>query len=126
MSSSRQPVIKTFIAGADLSAKQYYFVKIGTADNQVILAGANEKTVGILMNAPESGQRAEVAVAGGALLKISEAIDALELLTPTSTGVGEQCDAADEWCGAVAMEGGAANDVIEVEVAKFYASKSDA
>ena len=126
MSSSRQPIIKGFRAGADLSAKQYHFVKIGTSDDQVVAAGANEKTVGILMNAPASGELAEVAVGGGALLKINEAVDALKLLTPTSGALGEVCDAADEWCGAIAMEGGAQNDVIEVEVAKFYASKSDA
>jgi hypothetical protein len=79
------------------------------------------------MNAPISGERAEVALpGGGGLLKINEAIDALELLTPTSGALGEQCDAADEWCGAIAQEGGAQNDVIEVLVAAFYSSKSDA
>lgn len=128
MSSYRQPIIKTFKAGADLSAKQYYFVKWDSVAGQVVVAGANEKTAGILMNAPTAGQDAEVALpGGGGLLKLGEAsLAAGVLLTPISGGAGEQCDAADEWCGAILQEAGTLNDVKEVYVTGFYASKSDA
>lgn len=127
MSSFREPIIKAFKAGADLSSSQYNFVKIGTADDEVIEATANDKTVGILMNAPGSGERAEVALpGGGALLELAEALAALDLITPTAAGIGEQVDAADEWCGAYAQEAGAIGDVIEVFVTAFYSSKSDA
>lgn len=126
MSSYRQPIMKTFIAGADLSAKCYGFVKIGASDTMVVAAGLNEKTVGVLMNAPKQGERAEVALpGGGALIKLTEAVPALGLLTPTATGFGEQCDAADEWCGAQIMKAGVLNDVVECYVTGYYASKSD-
>jgi len=101
-------------------------VKIGATDDAVIAAGANEKTVGILMNAPGSGQRAEVAIGGGAKIKLAEALTALELVTPTAAGQAEQVDAADEWCGALLMQAGASGDIVECLVKHFYSSVSDA
>jgi hypothetical protein len=53
----------TFIAGADLSAKQYYLVKL-TADNTVDLAGAGEQAIGVLQNKPTIGLAARVRVFG--------------------------------------------------------------
>lgn len=128
MSSSRAPIIKAFIAEGDLSTKQYLFVKYGTTNKQIVVAGANEKTIGILMNAPVAGERAEVAMkGGGGLLKLGEAsLSAGDLLTPTSAGKGEQADAADEWVGAELCEDGTSDDVKEVFVTGYYASKSDA
>jgi hypothetical protein len=127
MSSINQPRMKTFKNLNDLSAKQYHFVKIGTTDEHVVVAGANEKTIGILMNAPVANEPAEVAIfGGGGLIKLTETLSALALLTPTSTGGGEQVDAADEWCGAQILEGGASGDVVECIVLANFASKSDA
>lgn len=128
MSSIRQPKIKIFTAAADLSSKQYCFVKYANGGAGVDVCGANEKSCGILQNAPASGEPAEVALpGGGALLKLGEAsLSAGDLLTPTSGGTGEQCDAADEWCGAILAEDGTTNDVREVDVVSFYSSKSDA
>lgn len=128
MSSSRAPIIKAFIAEGDLSTKQYLFVKYGTTSKQVVVAGLNEKTIGILMNAPEAGQVAEIAMkGGGGLLKLGEAsLSAGDLLTPTASGTGEQADAADEWVGAELCDDGTTNDVKEVFVTGYYASKSDA
>lgn len=117
MSSYHKSNMKTFKAGADLSAKQYHFMKIGTNDDEVIIAGAGQNTIGVLMNAPVSGEPAEIAMpGGGALLKLDEAVSALDLLTATSSGQGEQVDAADEAVSAMAIEGGADGDVIEVAV----------
>lgn len=128
MSSIRQPIIKIFAAAADLTTHQYKFVKFASAGAGVDVAGANEKTCGVLMNAPDSGEPAEVAMpGGGGLLKLGEAsMSAGDLLTPISGGRGEQCDAADEWCGAVLQEDGTTDDVKEVFVTGFYSSKSDA
>jgi len=129
--SFRQPIIKAFVAGADLRNYQYCFVKWSGAQGpgaQVVRAGANEKACGILQNAPNSGEVAEVAIpGGGALLKLGEAsLSAGDYLTPTSSSDGEQCDAADEFCGAILEEDGTSGDVKEVTVTSFYCSKSDA
>lgn len=121
------PNIQALVAGEDLSSYKNMFVKFGTDGSLVMKAGANEKSCGVLMNAPTSGQIAEVArPGGGAMLKISETVTPNKLLTPTSGSLGEVCDASDEWCGAIAQSDGVANDIIPVQVAAFYASVTDA
>ena len=53
----------TLKAGADLSAKQYFFVKID-ANGDAVLAGNGQNAIGILQNAPTEGEAANIAVAG--------------------------------------------------------------
>lgn len=127
MSVSRKQRIETYKAEGNLSSDQYKFVKRGTKDGTVVLAGANDKTVGILQNEPEDGLPAEVAMpAGGALLKISETVARGKQLTPTALGLGEVVDMAGENVGAIADVSGVANDVIGVEVTNMQAHVSDA
>ena len=64
-----QPFKITLEAGADLSTKQYYFVKLDNAGKAVVCDGATDKPVGVLQNNPTSGQAAEVVVVG--LTKVS-------------------------------------------------------
>ena len=53
----------TLIAGADLSAKQFYAVKLDS-NGAAVLAGDGEDAVGILQNKPASGQAANVRIVG--------------------------------------------------------------
>jgi len=116
----------SFVAGEDLSDYQYHFVYL-TDDNEVKHAGANKKTVGILLNAPEEGETASVALVGQiAKLKISETVAVTKLLTSTSGSEGEVVDAAGEWAGAMALQAGVEDDIIEVLVTAFTAHASDA
>lgn len=55
----------TLVAGADLSAAQYKFVKLDASGQAVLVAAATDKPIGILQNNPASGQEAEVTVSGG-------------------------------------------------------------
>lgn len=64
-----QPLKISLEAGEDLSAKQYYFVKLDTNGKAVVCTGATDKPVGVLQNNPTSGQAAEVTVVG--LTKVS-------------------------------------------------------
>lgn len=52
------------VAGADLSAKQYHFVKLNTSKQVVICAATTDLPIGVLQNKPTSGQAAEVVMAG--------------------------------------------------------------
>lgn len=54
----------TLNAGADLSSSQYCFVKMDTADNQVVLAGDGDKAIGVLQNKPKQNQAAIVRIYG--------------------------------------------------------------
>ena len=121
-----QPNLKAYKAGADLSSKQYHFVKLSAIDT-IVACGANEKPIGILMNKPVQGEAAEVALpGGGAKLKISENVALQKVLTSTVDGAGEVADAAGEWVGAEAIQAGSTNDVISVLVILLQAQASDA
>jgi hypothetical protein len=122
-----EPKIYTFTAGADLSSYKNRFVKFGADYETVAICGANERAIGVLMNAPESGERAEVAViGGGAKLEIDEAVALGKLITSKALGLGEVADAGGEWCAAIAMQDGVQGDVISVNLIGMQAQASDA
>lgn len=112
MAASLEPVIQAFEAGADLSALQYTFVKHGADGKKVVGAGADEKSVGILMNAPKSGEQAEVAVAGGAKLKSGGTIGLGASIRSDAAGVGKAVTSG--FAHAIAMDSAVANDIIPV------------
>jgi hypothetical protein len=63
---SNYAVKATLVAGEDLSAKQYHFVKIDNGTGQAVAVdGATDRPVGVLQNNPTSGQEAEVLIVGG-------------------------------------------------------------
>jgi hypothetical protein len=70
----------TRVAGADLSSSQYYYVKLSTTDTVIVCAAATDVPIGILQNAPTSGQDATIMVTGiskvnsNAALSIGDAI----------------------------------------------------
>jgi hypothetical protein len=59
-----QPLKISLSAGADLSTKQYYFVKLDSNGDAVVCAAATDVPVGVLQNKPTSGQAAEIVVIG--------------------------------------------------------------
>lgn len=61
MQSNLQSI--TLLAAADLSAKQFYGVKVDS-NGKAALAGAGDMCIGVLQNKPESGQAATVAYGG--------------------------------------------------------------
>jgi hypothetical protein len=66
MAVQRDGMDVTFTAGADLSAKQYYFMEQSTTDNQVSTTNAaTDRSIGVLQNKPAaSGRAALVRVLG--------------------------------------------------------------
>jgi hypothetical protein len=67
---SNYSVKVTLVAGADLSAKQYTFVKLNSSGEAIAAAAATDIPIGVLQNAPTSGQEAEVLVVGGTKLSL--------------------------------------------------------
>jgi hypothetical protein len=62
-------LIPGLTASADLSAKQYYFVKVSGDKTVTVCAATTDKPIGILQNDPESGEAA--VVASGGVSKVS-------------------------------------------------------
>ena len=100
----------TLKAGADLSAKQYFFVKID-ANGDAVLAGNGENAIGVLQNAPASGEAANIAVAGVSKVIIGDT-------TSLDSGVGISSDAngkatlgvSTDFALAILIEDTTAND----------------
>lgn len=65
----------TLVAGADLSAAQYKFVKMDGSGQAVAVSGVTDRPIGVLQNAPLSGQECEVLIVGGTKVKAGGTID---------------------------------------------------
>ena len=110
---------KTFEAAADLSSYQYCFVianGTGSANNKKVTYGtADSLALGILQNAPDaSGKAAEVAITGTCKLKVSAEVAFGAKLSSGSTGQGETTSGTASFYRAIALEYGAAGQIIEV------------
>ncbi len=67
---------RSFVAGEDLSAKQFKFVTL-ESDGQVDVAdSAGENCIGILLNAPTAGAAATVAISGKVMVEAGGTIAA--------------------------------------------------
>ena len=113
----------TFEAAADLSAKQYYLVKMSAAD-KVNLAGANAKVIGVLQNKPKSGEAAVVRVCGTSkVISHDTGIAVGDYLTSDANGKAEEVNADKEFCCGMALQACAAdNDIIEALITHFTAT----
>ena len=70
MATQGQQTRESMIAGADLSAKQFTFVKMNTTDRTVVSAGNGDAAFGVIINDPESGQAATVVTAGRVVVEV--------------------------------------------------------
>lgn len=116
---SDSQVVLSIPAGADLSAKQYTFVKL-SGTTVISAAAATDLPIGVLVNDPASGETAAVAVSGIVKLKASAAISVGALVGTTSTGLGVSLTAGTDTTkyilGRAITAAGAAGDIITVAV----------
>jgi hypothetical protein len=76
----------TLPAAADLSTKQYHFVKINTSGQAALCAAATDKPIGVLQNTPASGEEAVITVVGGTKVVASASLDEGVASGTTSAG----------------------------------------
>ena len=103
----------SFVAGADLSDKQFYAVKMGANDGEVVLAGDGEG-LGLLLNKPASGQDTSVMLLGmtkgisnGALARGVE-------VTASAAGKLKAAGAKDVVLGITNTAATAADQIVEL------------
>jgi hypothetical protein len=106
--------IQAFTAGADLTTHQYKLVKFDTTNNSVVLCGNAEKPMGVLMNAPNSGELAEVAVQGGAKVKIGSTMATLGGSIASAANGVARAAVAGEWAIGTQQDSGVSGDIIPV------------
>lgn len=90
MAYAGQQICATFEAGADLSAKQYYFVKLSAANTVNVCTAITDIPIGILQNKPGSGEAATVCLFGISKVSANGTLAAGNLI---GTSADSQADA---------------------------------
>lgn len=90
MSSYKTPEIFTYKAdGVIAEINQFHFAKFGSADNSVVLSGAGENAIGVIMTKPcgKDGEELEIAGPnGGAKVKVAGALARGALIKSDANG----------------------------------------
>lgn len=102
------------MAGADLSAKRYYAVKLNSS-GLIILAGAGENALGILQDKPESGKVGKVMCLGKSPAVYGASVTAGNSLTPDASGKLVPATGSDAIV-AIAAESGSADEIHSVYI----------
>ena len=103
----------TRVASGDLSASQYRFVKLSTTDLVVVCSGATDIPIGVLQNAPTSGQEAEILIIGGTKVEAGEALAIGDALGIVANGRGAAANITTEYTlGTVLSTAGAAGEIV--------------
>lgn len=114
-----QAVKITLVAAADLSAKQYYFVKLDNTGKAALCSGATDKPIGILQNAPVSGAEAEIVVAGGSKVIAGGTLDEGNSVGTDGNGkavaLTQGTDTTKYIVGQV-LSAGASNEIVTVVI----------
>ena len=76
----------TLVAGADLSALQYHFVKLNSSGQAVPVTAITDEPVGVLQNDPASGEEAEIMAFGISKLVADSAITTGDELGTSADG----------------------------------------
>jgi hypothetical protein len=103
----------TLLAGADLSTKQHYAVKVD-ATGKAVLAALGEHAIGVLQNKPGNGQAATIRILGATKMVAGGAVAAGALVTPNAAGKGAVAGAGNYILGVALTAAGQDLDVHEV------------
>lgn len=102
-------------ANADLSAKQFYFVKLATGGKVDVCSAATDKPYGVLQNAPTAGQTAVVCVIGCTKVNSDAALSVGNLIGTSGDGQADAktpgTDTTEYVVGQVIEASGAAGEL---------------
>ena len=76
---------ESFVANADLSAKQFYLV-VNSTGNRIGVAGAGAAAAGALQDKPQSGENGTVMIMGRSRVRAGDTITAGGLFASDATG----------------------------------------
>lgn len=123
-------LVKSFIAAEDLSSYQYHAVtQYGMSNTTVgLMNAATDIAVGILQNAPTSGQVADVMMMGISKMKANAAIAVgvavkAEYVSTSDNGKADAADTdKDNVVGTVVFASGAEDDLCSVLLSPYSLS----
>lgn len=112
MAYQEQVTSVTLTAGADLRTHQFKFVSVAS-DGEVELTGDDAKAQGVLLNAPNTGEAAEVAISGIVKVACGAGVTRGGDVASGANGAAKDADTASEILGT-ALETGASGRVISI------------
>ena len=104
-----------FTASADLSAKQFYFVKLASSTTVAVCAAVTDKPIGVLQNKPESGEQAVVRVFGISKISADATLAAGDVIGTSADGQAQPISLGSETTVHVsgqAIEAGSAGETL--------------
>lgn len=116
MSTVQVGELRTVKAGEDLTAAQYMFVTL-ESDGEIDLADAiTDVCLGVLQNAPNTGQEASVKVYGRTKVVAKAALAIGNYVAPATDGKAQVAVSTQFVRGKVVKAAGAENDLAEIEL----------
>jgi len=105
----------TLPAASDLSAKQYRFVTVD-GDGKLALSGDDGNAIGVLQNAPASGEAATIAISGVTKIYIgtTSTLDSGSILSSEANGAGKIQASSAYRLGICLEDSTAAGDIISI------------
>lgn len=106
------------VAGADLSALQWYIVKLNSSGLAVAMAAITDIPFGILQNAPASGETASIIPIGSGLSKVAlgATLAPADLISSSAAGLAAAAVATAYTVGQL-ISGGASGELGVVNLA---------
>ena len=106
----------SYVSSADLSAKQYYFVKLDASDEIELCSAITDIPLGVLQNAPEAGQVAVVRTIGNTKVVANGAIARDVDVGPATTGKAQTAVSTQFPCGRVIHAAAADEDLMVIRL----------
>lgn len=107
-------------AGADLSAKQHYIVKLDSTEDQVVLASAaTDAILGVLQNKPTSGQYGSIAISGVTKVIAGGNVSAGNMVTADANGKAVATTNAGDSVLGMALTAAVSGDIFTILIMRF-------
>lgn len=111
--------VGNFTASADLSAKQYHFVKMSGNNTVTVCAAITDVPIGVLQNTPSSGQAASVCLFGITKVVADGTLAAGNLIGTSADGQADAIAAGTDttvYTMGIALNAAAAGETVEMFV----------
>jgi len=111
-----QVKVGQFTASADLSAKQYHFVKMSGNNTVTVCAAITDVPIGVLQNNPASGGAAEVCLFGISKVVADGTLAAGNVIGTSADGQADAIAAGTDttvYTMGIALSAAAAGDTVE-------------
>lgn len=114
MATTFDTELSSYVAAADYSSNQYYFVELDANGAAKVCDAITDKAIGVLQNAPKAGQEALVKTYGNTKVVAGAALAVGDNVAPTAAGKAQVAVATQFVRGRVVTAAAADEDIATV------------